>query len=36
LYAALDLAGDLIDELPRPTLSTVFRVKANPPQSRPA
>lgn len=35
-FAALDLAADLMDGLPLPTLSAVFRVKANAPGAFPA
>ena len=35
-YAALDLAADLLDGVPLPTLSAVFRVQANQPQAFPA
>jgi hypothetical protein len=35
-YAALDLAADLLDAVPLPTVSAVFRVKANEPGTFPA
>lgn len=36
VYAALDLAADLLAGLPLPTLSAVFRLKANGPEAFPA
>jgi hypothetical protein len=36
MYAAMDLAADLLDESPLPSLSASFRVKANQPDAFPA
>lgn len=36
MYGALDLAADLLDASPLPSLSAVFRVRANQPDAFPA